>query len=106
MASTPDSFYDKHSEFCKALSHPSRLRILNGLSHGERSFSELLEQTGQPKATLSRHLAALTSRGVVVRRRHGKNVLFSVGNVKIMRAYELMTEALHEIFAREMDAVA
>lgn len=60
----------------KAAAEPSRLRILKALEGGELCichFEELLE-VSQP--TVSRHLSALRSAGLVAERRSGRYLLY------------------------------
>jgi ArsR family transcriptional regulator len=99
------TFYEIKSEFCKSLSHPVRLQVLETLAEGERSFAALIEATGETKVNLSRHLTILTSRGIVRRRRVGKHIYLSITNPKIVQACQLMTEMLQEHLARDMSVV-
>jgi len=56
---------------CKALTQPSRLRILALLGEGERCVCDLVEVLGMPQSTVSRHLALLKNAGWVNERRQG-----------------------------------
>jgi DNA-binding transcriptional ArsR family regulator len=105
MSDPETAYWDLHADFCKSLAHPVRLRILAGLADGELSFAELGELTRQSKVNLSRHLAVLVERGVVHRRREGRQIRLSIGNRKILRAYRLMSDAMSEILQREADAI-
>ena len=103
--SDPEGYWELHAEFCKCLAHPVRLRILDALGKGERSFGELEKITGQSKVNLSRHLTLLADRGVVRRRREGRRGHLSLANPKILRAYGLMTEAMSDSLERELAAI-
>lgn len=60
------------TELLKAFSDPVRLRLLNLLSHGrEVCVCHLFEALDLPQPTVSRHLAYLRKRGVVVGRKEG-----------------------------------
>lgn len=56
----------------KALSDPTRLRILSLLRHGELCVCDLTESMQIPQSTISRHLSSLKNAGWVKPRRSGK----------------------------------
>lgn len=56
----------------RALSDPTRLRILNLLQYGEICVCDLVEVLRVPQPTASRHLAYLRRAGLVVARREGQ----------------------------------
>lgn len=66
------------AEFFKALAHPLRIRILDALRDGEVGVNELCERLQVEQATLSQQLAVLRSRNIVVGRKEGQSVLYSV----------------------------
>lgn len=53
----------------KALGDPTRLLILDALANGERTVTDLVNETGLHQANLSKHLALLLTEGFVFRRR-------------------------------------
>lgn len=55
----------------RAFADPTRLRLLNLLSRGERCVCELVDVIGQPQPKISRHLAYLRKAGLVKARREG-----------------------------------
>jgi DNA-binding transcriptional ArsR family regulator len=66
------------SEFFKALSHPLRIRILDCLRQGEVGVNELCIRLGVEQSTLSQQLALLRARDMVIGRKSGNNVFYSV----------------------------
>jgi len=91
-----ESFYNLHSEMCKTLSNPRRQAILDTLRSDEMTVSKLIEKTGISQANLSQHLAILRSKGVVRTRRDGNNIYYSLSNIKIIKAYDLISEVLED----------
>jgi ArsR family transcriptional regulator len=81
---------------CKTISNPRRQAILDTIRDGEMTVSELVEKTGVSQANLSQHLAILRSKGVVKTRRDGNNVYYSLSNIKIIQAYDLISEVLED----------
>ena len=66
------------SEFFRALAHPVRIRILETLVAGERSVQELQETLGVDQPIVSQQLAVLRSKNIVVGRKEGNIVRYSV----------------------------
>jgi len=91
-----ENFYNLHAEMCKTISNPRRQAILDTIRGGEMTVSELIEKTGISQANLSQHLAILRSKGVVKTRREGNNVHYSISNLKIIEAYDLISEVLED----------
>ncbi len=63
---------ERTAETLKALSDPTRLRIVSLLRHGELCVCDLKEALQIPQSTVSRHLACLKNAGWVKARRSGK----------------------------------
>lgn len=91
-----EDFYLLHSEMCKTISNPKRQAILDSLRDGELSVNEIVEKTGLGQANISQHLALLKDKGVVVLRRYGNNSFYSISNMKIIQAYDLISEVLKD----------
>lgn len=91
-----DRIYRIHAEFCKTLANPKRLKIINLLRDREVSLNELASLMGISKANLSQHLAVMRQNGIVNSRREGINVFYRIANNKIVKACEIIREALHD----------
>lgn len=68
------------AEFFSVLSEPTRLRIMYAVCSGEKSVSEVVELSGSSQANVSRHLAALHKAGILLRRKQGTTVLYSIAD--------------------------
>ena len=86
---SPDQLHHIADRF-KALAEPSRLQILHALKQGERTVSELLEDTGLGQANVSKHLQLLHSAGFVQRRKDGVNSCYRLADNDVLRLCELM----------------
>jgi DNA-binding transcriptional ArsR family regulator len=86
---TPD-LLERLAERFRALGETSRLRILTALLAGERSVSQLMEETGLGQANLSKHLNVLHQQGFVIRRKEGLNVLYRLTDEEVFRICDLM----------------
>jgi ArsR family transcriptional regulator len=77
------------AEFFKALSHPLRIAIIDALRSGEIGVNELSAQLGVEQSTLSQQLAMLRSRSIVVGRKEGQSVFYSVRDPVIFRLLDV-----------------
>ena len=68
------------AEYFNVLSEPSRLRIMYAVCSGEKSVSEVVELCGSSQANVSRHLAALNKAGILLRRKEGTTVFYSIAD--------------------------
>jgi DNA-binding transcriptional ArsR family regulator len=91
--------FELHAALCQTLANPVRLRILNALADEEKSVNQLVELLQIPQANVSQHLAVLRERNMVVTRRDGANIYYSVANRKIVTAYSLIREVLFDQMA-------
>jgi DNA-binding transcriptional ArsR family regulator len=60
------------------LAHPARIHIAECLQEGELPVSTLVERIGIEPANLSQHLSVLRAKGLVVNRREGTQVFYSL----------------------------
>ena len=86
------------AELFKALGHPVRIRILEHLRTGERTVSELQALLEIESSTVSQQLALLRSRSIVVGRKQGNSVYYTVTDPLI---FELLDVA-RRIFANHV----
>src|SRR4030042_5528505 len=90
------NFYNLHADICKTISNPRRQAIIDTIRKSEMTVSELVKKTGISQANLSQHLAILRTKGVVHARREGNNIYYSIANLKIIEAYDLISEVLRD----------
>ncbi len=96
-----ENFYLFHADVCKTISNPRRQAILDALREKELTVNEIAEKTGISQANLSQHLAILRSKGVLLSRKQGNHVFYSISTPKIMKAYDLISEAIKEILQEQ-----
>lgn len=76
------------AEFFKTLSHPLRIKILDALRNGEVGVGDLSERLAVEQSTLSQQLAVLRKSNIVVARKEGQNVFYSVQDAAIFRVLD------------------
>jgi DNA-binding transcriptional ArsR family regulator len=91
---TEAEIFRRQAEMCKAFAHPTRLHVLYLLGKGERTPSWLQAELAISKTNLSQHLAILKSCGVVVARREGKQIRFSLAMPEVKQACQLIRNVL------------
>lgn len=76
----------------QALGSPTRLAILEALRAGELPVGAILVQLGLDQANISQHLATLRARRLVVNRKEGNQVFYSVRDTSLLDVLDLMKE--------------
>jgi len=89
------------AEFFKALAHPLRISILDSLRDGEQTVNEISQKFDVEKANASQQLAVLRNKNIIVARKAGANVYYSVSDPAI---FELL-DAAREIFNNHLIGV-
>jgi DNA-binding transcriptional ArsR family regulator len=89
------------AEFFKALAHPIRIRILDSLRSGEKGVNELSEILQIEQANVSQQLAILRVRNIVMSRKAGSGVFYSISD----RALFKLLDVAKEIFNNQLVGV-
>jgi DNA-binding transcriptional ArsR family regulator len=74
----------------KVLGEVNRLSVLSALREGERTVTELMDDTGLEQANLSKHLMLLHRLGFVARRKEGLNVYYSLADEDVFSICDIM----------------
>jgi len=100
----PQQLANFKAEFFKALAHPVRIRILDCLRDGEKGVNELSEILQIEPANVSQQLAILRVRNIVIGRKAGSNVYYSVSDTTLFRLLDVAKDIFnnHLVGVREM----
>jgi len=71
------------SKYFKAFGDPTRLKIINLLAAKEMTVNEIAEKIGLSQPTISRHLGVLRDAQVVIDRRDGQKVYYSLNRESV-----------------------
>ena len=74
---------DLLAKYFRALGDPTRLRVLELLSDGERSVGELVAALGVPQPKVSNHLACLRWCGFVTTRREHRTIHYRLADDRV-----------------------
>ena len=89
-ALTTEDERQRYAAISRALADAKRLCVLECLSQGERSVSDLSREASCQVPNMSQHLAVLRSAGLVESRREGNTVLYRLADPRILEAYKLI----------------
>jgi len=90
------------AEVFQALAHPTRIHILETLRDGELSVGAILEHVKVEPANLSQHLSILRGRELVVSRKDGNQVLYSLSDPFLTEVLDI----LRKYFQRHFETAA
>lgn len=99
--STP--LYQAKAEFFKALAHPARIRVLELLSLREHAVAEMLPEVGIEPAHLSQQLAVLRRMNLVVTRREGSTVYYSLVSPQVAELLAVARSILTDVLQVQVD---
>ena len=85
-----ESDYERTAVVGRALADPKRLCVLESLSSGELSVSELAGRVACQVPNMSQHLAVLRAAGLVSTRREGSTVFYRLSDPRVLEAYALL----------------
>lgn len=95
----PDSLRRFKADFFQALAHPTRIAIVELLREGELSAGALIERLGVEQANASPHLAVLRAKQIVVNRKAGNQVFYSVRDPLILEVLDVMKRYFYKHLA-------
>jgi DNA-binding transcriptional ArsR family regulator len=91
----PTSLQLLKSEFFRVLAHPTRIRILEQLVHGERTVQELQATLALDQPIVSQQLAVLRGGSVVTVRRQGTQGYYALASPLVADILRLSREFLN-----------
>ena len=90
------NIFRSQARVLKALANESRLRIVDRLAKGECSVGELTKLIGSDQTTVSKHLAVLRAHGIVLDRREGNVVYYTLLTPCVMNFFSCASQVLRE----------
>jgi DNA-binding transcriptional ArsR family regulator len=90
-----DALRQFKADFFQALAHPTRIAIVEQLRAGELPAGVLIERLGIEQANASQHLAVLRAKNILINRKAGNQVFYSVRDPLIIEVLEVMRRYFH-----------
>jgi len=78
------------SEIFQALANPTRIAIVEALRDGELSAGQLIGKLGLEQANVSQHLAVLRAKQIVVNRKAGNQVFYSIRDKALVEVLDIL----------------
>jgi len=95
--------YQLKAEFFKMLAHPARIRVMELLAEREHAVAELLPKVGIEPANLSQQLALLRRAGLVVARKEGSTVHYSLTSGDVAELLAVARRILTSVLAGQVE---
>lgn len=83
-----ESYFEVKARFFKALSDPTRLKIIKLLAEKEMCVCEVMAALNLTQPNASHHLNLLEREGIVKKRREGKWILYKLATPEILQLIE------------------
>ncbi|MBE0477513.1 winged helix-turn-helix transcriptional regulator [Candidatus Aerophobetes bacterium] len=96
--------YEAQAKYFKALSHPTRIKIVEYLRKNEMCVCEIFPHLGEEQSNISRHLAALKRAGILSSRKKGVSVYYRVQDENVFKVLELVLSFVKKV-AKEKAAI-
>jgi DNA-binding transcriptional ArsR family regulator len=94
-----EKVFERVAQYFDVLSEPARLRIMYAVCSGEKSVSEVIQLCGSSQANVSRHLTVLHKAGILMRRKEGTTVFYSIADDATVEMCQtvcaMIAESLH-----------
>ncbi|MDI3409218.1 ArsR/SmtB family transcription factor [Streptomyces cavernicola] len=98
--------YQLKAEFFKTLGHPARIRVLELLSEREHAVAEMLPEVGIEPAHLSQQLAVLRRANLVVTRKQGSTVYYSLTSPHVVDLLRVARTILSGLLTNQAELLA
>jgi len=83
-----DLIFQQFANIATAFASPKRLELIDILSQGERDVDTLSTETNMNFANTSRHLQILKNSKIVVSRKEGVRVVYSLANEEVVKCWK------------------
>jgi DNA-binding transcriptional ArsR family regulator len=90
------------AEIFQALAHPTRIAIVELLRNGEMSAGQLIEQLGLEQANASQHFKVLRSKHIVVNRKEGTQVFYSLRDPVLIEVLDVLKRYFYSQLSQTM----
>ncbi len=84
--------YSKESDFLKALGHPVRLKMVDGLMRDRCNVNAIVSKLNLPQSTVSQHLSILRIHGIIVPEKEGVKTCYRVVNDKAKKIISILKQ--------------
>jgi len=90
------------ADIFQGLAHPTRVAIVEALRDGERSAGQLIERLGIERANASQHFAVLRSKQILVNRKEGNQVFYSLRDPVLIEVLDVLKRYFYSQLSQTM----
>ena len=94
-----------HAEICAGLADPNRILILYELSQSPRNVTELATILNMPQPLVSRHLKVLRERGMVIPKRQGTVIQYTLADDRLIQALDLLRAVMRDGLTKRVELI-
>ena len=98
----PDALRQFKANVFQALSHPTRIAIVEALRDGELPAGVIVERVGLEQANASQHFSVLRAKHIVTSRKDGNQVFYSVADPLLIEVLDTLRRYFHAHLAGTM----
>jgi DNA-binding transcriptional ArsR family regulator len=98
-----DSLRQFKSEIFHALANPTRIAMVEALRNGEMSAGKLIEKLGIEQANASQHLSILRAKMIVVGRKAGNQVFYSIRDPALIEVLDILRRYFYSQLSGTVD---
>lgn len=95
--------YILQSEFCRAVSQPKRILIIEKLSDRPKTIKELAEELGFSAPNIAQHFKLLADKGIISKKRKGNNVFYYLEYPEILESSRILRGVMLKVFKKRGD---
>ena len=99
------AYYEARARVMKAMSHPTRLFIVDQVAKGERCVCELTELVGDDISTVSKHLSVLKNAGIVSSESRGAHVVYRLQVPCALDFFDCVEDVLKAVASKHNELV-
>jgi len=96
MDAETKALYRRKAAVAAALGHPLRLAVVEVLRDGEQCVCDIAARLGAQRSNVSRHLAVMVRAGVLVARKDGLRMLYTLRAPCAVRFLDCVADVLRE----------
>jgi ArsR family transcriptional regulator len=90
------------ADIFQGLAHPTRIAIVETLRDGEKSAGQLIEELGLEQANASQHFAVLRSKQILVNRKEGNQVFYSLRDPVLIEVLDVLKRYFYSQLSQAM----
>lgn len=100
-----NNLIELETNFIKALSQPTRLKIVYFLRGGERCACEIIPKMKEEQSTISRHLNYLKNAGILQSRKEGVSIYYKIKDKRIFSLLSLVDEMIKTQIKNKVESI-